>query len=940
MTPERWQLVEEVFAEALERDPVSRANFVVHACGNDNELREEVESLMRALENGSRDVFESPAIDAVGRLRGSRDEKMASGRRLGAYEILAPLGAGGMGAVYVARDSRLDRNVALKVISASVAANSAARARFEREAKAVAALSHPNIVAIFDFGVQDGIPYAATELLEGETLRARIERGPVPTREALDYALQISRGLSAAHEKGIVHRDLKPENVFVGRDARVRILDFGLSKHFGDTDSAEERATPNDTTHTQPGDVMGTLGYMSPEQARGLPVDPRSDIFSLGAILHEMLTARRAFVRETPEKTIAAIVNDDPDLVPEPTRIAGSVAAIVRRCLEKNPSDRYAAARDVEFALAAASTQRLRQRRWIATTLGFALLASVAFFLLRYSSAIRRQWADAPIKRVAVLPFESDDGSEGRVDIADGLASEVRDRLASLPGLQVVTYGASSLLSKGNQPLQEVARKLNVSYLLTAKVRTEESSGQGSIVNVSAELVELTGSGPPIVKWREPFRAPAADLVALPASIASATASGLGSLVSAQDARLSERPPVKPAAYELYLRGQEMLRGAGQFDRATIEKDLELFERVVALDPGFAEAWAQIANLSAVLYSLGVSPRVMRDRAELALENAQKLGADLPLTFTARAAAEALFHNDMERTRDILQQGLRITPTDAGLLNMMGDVEIELGRIDDAAEHYQQARVFDPTSEGLGPTLGLLHRYPEALEIIERARELAPLNLQIVMDEVNIYLTQGDLAGARTMMHRVPPGMDRAKFVAYMANEPIDYDVTWALDGAQRKLLLKTTPSEFGGDRGEWALCLAVVSLRDGDISTSKTYAEEARRNLEELKKVQPRSYQVFSGLGLALALLGQKEEAIQAGEHATALTRYVWQSTKSLSNLVRIRLLVGDYERALDDLERVVKLPQYWSPGWLKIDPDFDPVRTDPRFQRLVKGA
>jgi serine/threonine protein kinase len=231
---------------------------------------------------------------------------LSPGAGLGPYEILAPLGAGGMGEVYRARDKKLDRDVAIKVLPDSVASDPDSLARFEREAKAVAALSHPNILSIFDFGTQDGVSYAVMELLEGETLRGKLDAGPIPQRQAVDYAMQIAKGLSAAHEKGIVHRDLKPENLFVSKDGHLKILDFGLAKRVEQVPPGKETSAPTASGHTQPGTVMGTVGYMSPEQVRGLPVDHRSDIFSFGAILYELLSGKRAFKRDTAADTMAA----------------------------------------------------------------------------------------------------------------------------------------------------------------------------------------------------------------------------------------------------------------------------------------------------------------------------------------------------------------------------------------------------------------------------------------------------------------------------------------------------------------------------------------------------------------------------------------------------------------------------------------------------------
>jgi serine/threonine protein kinase len=281
----------------------------------------------------------------------------AAGSRLGPYEILAPIGAGGMGEVYRARDTRLGRDVAVKVLPESLAADPDALARFEREAKSIAALSHPNILAIHDFGRHEGIAYAVMELLEGETLRGKLDAGPIPRKQAVDYALQIAKGLSAAHEKGIVHRDLKPENLFVGRDGHLKILDFGLAKREAPVTPGEETSAPTVSRHTEPGTVMGTVGYMSPEQVRGRPADSRSDIFSFGAVLYEMLTGRVAFRGETPVETMNAILKEEPPgLSGSASGILSALERVVLHCLEKSPEERFQSARDIAFALGEASS--------------------------------------------------------------------------------------------------------------------------------------------------------------------------------------------------------------------------------------------------------------------------------------------------------------------------------------------------------------------------------------------------------------------------------------------------------------------------------------------------------------------------------------------------------------------------------------------------------
>src|SRR5438128_668388 len=281
---------------------------------------------------------------------------IAAGTRLGPYEITAPLGAGGMGEVYRARDTRLGRDVAIKVLPSSFSADADRLHRFEQEACAAGALNHPNILIVHDIGTHDGSPYVVSELLEGETLRQRMGGTAQPQRKAIDYSLQIAHGLAAAHEKGIVHRDLKPDNIFITKDGRVKILDFGIAKLTKADGSQSQTDIPTRRVNTDPGIVMGTVGYMSPEQVRGKPVDHRSDIFAFGAILYEMLSGRRAFHGESTADTMSAILKEDPpDLSETNQRISPGLERLVNHCLEKNPEERFHSARDLAFALEALS---------------------------------------------------------------------------------------------------------------------------------------------------------------------------------------------------------------------------------------------------------------------------------------------------------------------------------------------------------------------------------------------------------------------------------------------------------------------------------------------------------------------------------------------------------------------------------------------------------
>src|SRR6202142_718568 len=280
---------------------------------------------------------------------------LVPGSKLGPYEIQSPLGAGGMGEVYRARDTRLEREVALKILLELFALEPDRLRRFEQEARAVAALNHPNILAVFDIGQHNGSPFLVSELLEGETLRVLLDQGALPPRKAIAYGVQIAQGLAAAHEKGIVHRDLKPENVFVTRDGRIKILDFGLAK-LAQKPGTEPDGITMTSSHTAAGVVMGTASYMAPEQVRGDAVDPRTDIFAFGAVLYEMLTGKRAFRRDTTPETMTAVLKEEPPEIAESAPTASpALDRIVRRCLEKSPEQRFQSAKDLSFALGSLS---------------------------------------------------------------------------------------------------------------------------------------------------------------------------------------------------------------------------------------------------------------------------------------------------------------------------------------------------------------------------------------------------------------------------------------------------------------------------------------------------------------------------------------------------------------------------------------------------------
>jgi serine/threonine protein kinase/tetratricopeptide (TPR) repeat protein len=877
---------------------------------------------------------------------------LASGTRLGPYEILSPLGAGGMGEVYRARDSKLKRDVAVKVLPESVAADPDTLARFEREALAVAALSHPNILSIFDFGTQDGVSYAVMELLEGETLRGKLDAGPIPQKQAVDYALQVAKGLSAAHEKGIVHRDLKPENLFVTKDGHLKILDFGLAKKVEPVAFGKETSAPTGSGHTEPGVVMGTTGYMSPEQVKGLQVDLRSDIFSFGTILYELLSGKKAFKRDTNAETMAAILMKEPPELSESGRnISPALDHIVKHCLEKDRDNRFQSAKDILFALSEASsptttsgsqlaTSPTRKRKVLITAVAIVVLAVAGVFLMRRPH--RGRGEASGVKRVAVLPFENLGSAEDDY-FADGIADEVRAKLTSLPSLQVIARGSSTPYKKTTKTAKQIAEELNASYLLTATVRWEKAGGS-SRVHVTPELVDVTRPDAPTSKWQQPFDAALTDVFQVQSDIATNVAQALGvALGVGEEKRLSEKPTQNLAAYDAFLKGEESWNSTGA-DPPSLRKQLGFYEQAVALDPGFAQAWAKVSWVNSILYGLSTPMPALAERARQAAEKAGALAPSRPEGYVALGSYERWVSKDYSRALEQYAKGQRVAPSNADLIYGTARSEEGLGRWDAGVEHFRQAERFDPRSafilSDLGDALDRLRRYPEARAVLDRGLALAPDNLDLIGGKATAFLGEGDLAGARAVLKAAPKDVEPTALVAFLA---VYWDLVWVLDEQQQELLLRLTPSAFDDDRGTWGICLAQAYAFKGDAVNLRTYAEEARKAFEEQLRASPNDAHRHVELGRALAYLGRKEEAIREGELGVALAPAAKDALRGpyiQDRLVRIYTLLGEPEKALDRLEPLLKIPHYLSPGRLRIDPNFDPLRKNPRFQKLVASG
>ena len=735
MTPERWRRAQGIFATALGREPGTRLEFVEGVCRGDLELQEEVESLLASHEAASTGFLESPGVGSIAPtvVGPSASEGVGAGTRLGSYEIISALGAGGMGEVYRARDTKLRREVAIKVLPQTLAGDPEALRRFEREALAVAALSHPNILAIHDFGTEDGVAYAVTELLEGETLREKLASGAIPPKLAVDYALQMAKGLAAAHERGVVHRDLKPENVFVSKGGHLKILDFGLAKREEKVAPGEETSAPTQAEHTTPGTVMGTVGYMSPEQARGIPVDHRSDIFSFGAVFYETLAGRKAFKRETASDTIAAILKEEPpELSGTGQPISPALASLVRHCIEKNPENRFQSANDVVFALnemplsmtGEAVPPRLagsRRGLWVLATLAVVLAAALAWM------GIRRR-AESPsggVASIAVLPFTNLSSEKDQEYFSDGLSEELMGLLGKVKQLRVAGRMSSFAFKGKTEDLATIGQKLHVTAVLEGSVRRA-----GDQLRVSTQLVNVADG---FQIWAETYDRRTADAFAVQDEIASAVVAALKlKLLPSDRPTASQSKTSIPEAYNQLLLGRKFFYLLSQdgYRRANAA-----LEKAVELDPGYATAYAWLARSLAqsVAFSSTASEKAdKQDRAVWAADKAVALNPDLAVGVAARANARTLVAKDWAGARVDFARALSLDPSDPVTHSQYGRLLAKLGKLPEAIAECKKASDLDPLFPGALNLMGLYlysnGQLAEARQVETRALEISPDN--------------------------------------------------------------------------------------------------------------------------------------------------------------------------------------------------------------------
>lgn len=854
MDPERWRRVEQLYHLAAALDPEGRQAFIVEACEGDTRLQEEVESLLAQTLGTTElmgDVLWSLAKDSL------TDPGLCTlvlGQQLGPYRIEAILGTGGMGEVYRARDTRLGRTVAIKLLRRGSSFDAMSRIRFQREARAASALNHVNVCTVYDMGECDGQPYLVMEYLEGETLRERLRRGPLPLRELVDLGIQIADALDAAHSHGILHRDIKDTNVFITNHHDAKVLDFGIAKVMAravvPAAAREDVPTTSLAPVTEIGALIGTVAYMSPEQARGEKLDPRSDLFSLGVLLYEMATGTLPFQGNTPAMIFGAILNAKPlpvrHLRPELPR---KLEEVIHLALEKDRERRVESAAELRTALqhvrhelelgprlpAARRPSRRRKLLLLLTALGLAALAGWATAHLWLPVVF-----EPKIRALAVLPLQNASGDVQQEYFAEGMTEALINDLSKISALQVIRVP--------RKPARQIARELGVDAIVDGSV-----TRSGEQVRFSANVIQAATDRP---LWAKNYARNLRDILALQNEVAREVASEIKVRVTPRErAAFANAGTVNSNAYEAYLRGRQF------FNRQTepsYRKAIEEFRLSIEESPNYAPAYAGLADSYSNISWWFVPPLDVLDVAKAAATKAVQIDPTLAEGHVSLALITGFVEWDWSSAERELKTAVALNP---GL----------------ADAHHWYAHWL----EAVG-------RINDGLSELKRAHELDPLS----------------------------PIFDKDLALAYFYSR----DYGQAL--AQVRKILEVEPGFWRGH------------MTIGQVYLQKKMFSEAITEFKQARVISGSNALPSAGLAHAYAAYGQGVEArrILKELEDRSKTSYVLPEA-----IAEIYLSLGENDLALRWLERacVYHAPRF---AWLvKRDPNYDHLRSEPRFKLLL---
>ncbi len=829
---------------------------------------------------------------------------------LGHYRILKKIGAGGMGEVYLAEDARLHRQVALKVLPENIAQDKDRWRRFEQEARAASALNHPNILTVYEFGLEREVQFLAAELIEGETLREKIGGGELSLNDALHVGEQIAFALSAAHAAGIVHRDLKPENIMIRRDGIVKVLDFGLAKLIEKKEiSPDTEAETRHLVKTNPGAVMGTARYMSPEQARGKETDARTDVWSLGVVLYETVSGKLPFDGETTSDVIASILKSEPPLLSHYiSEMPNDLEKIVGKCLRKNRDERYQNIKDLQIDLkdlrqelefaaklersvapnknpvqpnertselrtqilepeptaateAAISTKNSiahppssaeyvgneikQHKRGIFTALSIIILAAVGFGYWFYANRSASNDGKS-INSIAVLPFENGSGDVGLDYLSDGLSESLIDKLSQLPQLKVIARSSSFKYRGANVDVTEAANKLGVQAIVTGRIIQ-----RGDNLSIRVEMVDARENRQ---LWSEQYNRKATDAFAVQREIAQTVSEQLHlKLSGAQEQKLAKRDMVNPQAYDLLLKGRFQIRKGGT-DNIKIAS--EYYQQAIAIDPNYALAYVYLAGSYRGLVGHSVlDPKEFLPKANAATRKALELDPNLPEAHLSMGILY-MFDWNWAAAETEFKRAIELNPNLVAARNTYSAYLSTMGRHDEAIAEARRNKELDPLTLGnlvsVGNALSNARRYDEAIAEFKKVLEVDKNNYGAVYWLSYTYLYKG--------MYRE------------------------AIDSFQEAIRL-------GGDNPSDQIYLGAAHAKAGE-------REKAQAILKQLET--SKEYVSPGELPVLYVALGEREKAFASFEKAYAARDLQLQ--------------------------------------FLKVDPSFDPLRDDPRFQELLR--
>lgn len=889
---------------------------------------------------------------------------LAPGTRLGPYEVLAPLGSGGMGEVYRARDMRLGREVAVKVLPEQFAQDPERLRRFEGEARSASALSDPHIVTVFDVGTANGVHFFASELVEGTDLRSSLGGGALTVRKALDLAEQVASGLAAAHEKGIVHRDLKPENILITKSGQAKIADFGLAKLVESSAGGVSQGPTSDGLETSAGVILGTVAYMSPEQARGQLLDRRSDVFSFGAVLYEMLTGQKAFEHGTAAETMARIMRDEPEpLERVAPNVPASVRSIVERCLAKEPAERYDGTHDLARDLASARMHLLeggtgvlapagatKARSWRLAALGavavVAAVATLAVLITRQrgpQTPSARSASHEQPQRIVVLPFDNLGSSEDAY-FATGMTQEITSRLANVRRLGVISRTTATEYPRKGRTVKQIGGDLGVDWVLEGTIRCDRSGGGPGRVRITPQLIRVADD---THVWSERYDRTLTDIFSLQSDVATKTVAAIGvSVVPAEKSGLDRIPTRDLIAYDHYLKGLAAV--ARSYERSDIEESLGHFQKAVDRDPSFVPALALLsaAHLSMYWFFYDRSEERL-EKARAAAEAAARLGPDLPESHDALGDLYYRGFRDYTRAIEEFEAARRIKPNDAEATSGLAFISRRLGRWEESAAMLEQVAKLDPRNASvlmnLARSLTLSRRYAEADGAWATAASLSPHSAMAWGTRVRLQvLWRGDVGRAKVLLAEAERVLGRPDDQGWLAL------AAYQLSLAERDLAgaLQRIDADSQKAYSTQFQFLPIDLLRSqihylaGHASDSRRMAEKATVFLREELKKQPDDGRLQSALGIALALLGRNDEAVEAARRGVSLTQAskdAWIGLKRIEDLALVCVLTGRQDEAIEQLGVLLSSSGEMTPHVLRLDPRWDPLRKNPKFEALL---